>query len=92
VEIKVGRLSKLLRSKEVSGRPKDLEFLRIYRAALGDRFQHLESFDDEDASAQHAGWSAAALDALSVPEPVSLAALAAGAALLLARTRRRRAR
>jgi hypothetical protein len=36
VEIRVGRLTKLLRSKEVSGRPKDLEFLRIYRATLGE--------------------------------------------------------
>jgi predicted nucleotidyltransferase len=34
VEIRVGRLSKLLRSKEASGRPKDLEFLRVYRATL----------------------------------------------------------
>ncbi len=36
VSIKVGRLTKLLRSKEVSGRQKDLEFIRIYRATLGE--------------------------------------------------------
>jgi predicted nucleotidyltransferase len=35
-EVQVGRLTKLLHSKEVSGRRKDLEFLRIYRAALED--------------------------------------------------------
>jgi predicted nucleotidyltransferase len=36
VEIRVGRLTKLLRSKEASGRPKDLEFLRLYRSTLAD--------------------------------------------------------
>jgi hypothetical protein len=30
--IRVGRLEKLLRSKEVAGRPKDVEFLRAFRA------------------------------------------------------------
>ena len=30
--VRVGRLEKLLRSKEVSGRPKDLEFLRAFQA------------------------------------------------------------
>ncbi len=37
--IRVGRLEKLLRSKEVSARPKDLEFLRAFRA---------RAFEDED--------------------------------------------
>jgi predicted nucleotidyltransferase len=37
--VRVGRLEKLLRSKEISARPKDLEFLRSFRA---------RSFDDED--------------------------------------------
>ena len=32
VEVRVGRLEKLLRSKERSGRPKDLEFLRAFEA------------------------------------------------------------
>ena len=32
VEVHVGRLEKLLRSKERSGRPKDLEFLRAFEA------------------------------------------------------------
>lgn len=36
VSIKVGRLPKLLRSKEASGRRKDLEFLRIYGATLSE--------------------------------------------------------
>jgi len=31
--VQVGRLDKLLRSKEASGRPKDLEFLRAFRAS-----------------------------------------------------------
>ena len=32
VEVRVGRLEKLLRSKQTSGRPKDLEFLRAFEA------------------------------------------------------------
>ena len=32
VEVRVGQLEKLLRSKERSGRPKDLEFLRAFEA------------------------------------------------------------
>ena len=36
VEIRVGRLTKLLRSKEASGRPKDVEFLKLYRATLAE--------------------------------------------------------
>ncbi len=32
VEVRVGRLEKLLRSKEAAGRPKDLEFLRAFEA------------------------------------------------------------
>ena len=36
VEVRVGRLEKLLRSKESSGRPKDLEFLRAYEARAED--------------------------------------------------------
>ena len=32
VEVRVGRLEKLLESKERSGRPKDLEFLRAFEA------------------------------------------------------------
>ena len=35
-EVRVGRLEKLLRSKEASGRPKDLEFLRAFAARLPD--------------------------------------------------------
>jgi predicted nucleotidyltransferase len=34
VEVKVGRLEKLLRAKELLGRPKDVEFLRLYAARL----------------------------------------------------------
>ncbi len=34
VEVKVGRLEKLLRAKELAGRPKDVEFLRLYAAHL----------------------------------------------------------
>jgi hypothetical protein len=34
VEVRVGRLEKLLRAKELAGRPKDLEFLRLYAARL----------------------------------------------------------
>lgn len=30
VDIRVGRLDRLLRAKELAGRPKDLEFLRLY--------------------------------------------------------------
>jgi hypothetical protein len=37
--VRVGRLEKLLRSKEVSARPKDREFLRAFQA---------RAFDDED--------------------------------------------
>lgn len=36
LEVKVGRLEKLLRSKELSGRAKDLEFLRLYATRLDD--------------------------------------------------------
>jgi hypothetical protein len=39
VRIRVGRLVKLLRSKEASGRPKDVEFLRAFKA---------RAFEDED--------------------------------------------
>jgi hypothetical protein len=34
VEVRVGRLEKLLRAKERAGRPKDVEFLRLYAARL----------------------------------------------------------
>jgi len=34
VEVKVGRLEKLLRAKELAGRPKDVEFLRLFAARL----------------------------------------------------------
>jgi hypothetical protein len=33
-EVRVGRLQKLLRSKELSGRPKDIEFLRAFSARI----------------------------------------------------------
>ena len=33
-EVRVGRLEKLLRAKERAGRPKDVEFLRLYAARL----------------------------------------------------------
>lgn len=36
VEVRVGRLEKLLRSKELSGRRKDVEFLRMFAARLED--------------------------------------------------------
>lgn len=36
VEVRVGRLEKLLESKQASGRPKDLEFLRAFEARRGD--------------------------------------------------------
>lgn len=36
VEVRVGRLEKLLRSKEASGRPKDLAFLQAFRARVLD--------------------------------------------------------
>jgi hypothetical protein len=36
VDVRVGRLEKLLQSKERSGRPKDLEFLRAYEARAAD--------------------------------------------------------
>ena len=32
--VRVGRLEKLLRAKELAGRPKDVEFLRLYAARL----------------------------------------------------------
>lgn len=41
VEVRVGRLEKLLRSKQASGRPKDLEFLRSFEARPAD--------DEEDS-------------------------------------------
>lgn len=34
VEVRVGRLEKLLRSKELAGRPKDVAFLRLFAARL----------------------------------------------------------
>jgi len=34
VEVRVGRLEKLLRAKELAARPKDIEFLRLYAARL----------------------------------------------------------
>ena len=34
VAVRVGSLEKLLRSKELSGRPKDVEFLRMFAARL----------------------------------------------------------
>ena len=34
VEVRVGRLAKLLRAKEISDRPKDREFLRLFAARL----------------------------------------------------------
>jgi hypothetical protein len=37
LEVRVGRLEKLLRSKQQSGRPKDLEFLRVFEALGGGR-------------------------------------------------------
>ena len=39
VRVQVGRLEKLLRSKELSGRPKDLDFLLAFQA---------RAFDDDD--------------------------------------------
>lgn len=39
VEVRVGRLEKLLSSKQVSGRPKDLEFLRAFEARAGEDFE-----------------------------------------------------
>lgn len=39
VEIRVGRLEKLLRSKELSDRPKDREFLRLFAARLRDEVE-----------------------------------------------------
>jgi hypothetical protein len=36
LEVRVGRLEKLLRSKQESGRPKDLEFLRAFEARGGE--------------------------------------------------------
>ena len=36
VEVRVGRLGKLLRSKELADRPKDRAFLQLYRAGLED--------------------------------------------------------
>ncbi len=37
VTITVGRLAKLLRSKQVAGRPKDRQFLERYRSLLGEK-------------------------------------------------------
>ena len=34
VEVRVGRLDQLLRAKQLAGRPKDLEFLRMFAARL----------------------------------------------------------
>jgi hypothetical protein len=34
IEVRVGRLEKLLRAKERAGRPKDVEFLRMWAARL----------------------------------------------------------
>ncbi len=34
VDVRVGRLDKLLRAEELAGRPKDVEFLRLYPARL----------------------------------------------------------
>jgi predicted nucleotidyltransferase len=34
VEVRVGRLETLLRAKELAGRPKDVEFLRMWAARL----------------------------------------------------------
>jgi predicted nucleotidyltransferase len=34
IPVKVGRLTKLLKSKQLAGRPKDLQFLRRYRALV----------------------------------------------------------
>ncbi len=34
VEVRVGRLEKLLRAKERAGRPQDVEFLSLYAARL----------------------------------------------------------
>jgi hypothetical protein len=34
--VRVGALEKLLRSKELSGRPKDVEFLRMFAARMAD--------------------------------------------------------
>ncbi|HME70418.1 MAG TPA: hypothetical protein VKM54_11200 [Myxococcota bacterium] len=34
IEVRVGRLEKLLRSKELAGRPKDVAFLRLFAARL----------------------------------------------------------
>jgi hypothetical protein len=39
VEIPVGRLEKLLRAKEISDRPKDREFLRLFAARLRDEVE-----------------------------------------------------
>jgi hypothetical protein len=36
LDVRVGRLEKLLRSKELSGRPKDVEFLRMYAARVAE--------------------------------------------------------
>lgn len=37
IEIRVGRLQKLLHAKELAGRPKDLEFLRLFAARFRGR-------------------------------------------------------
>jgi hypothetical protein len=36
LEVRVAKLERLLRSKEIAGRPKDLEFLRLFAARLRD--------------------------------------------------------
>ena len=36
MEIRVGRLERLLRAKELAGRPKDVEFLRMFAARFAD--------------------------------------------------------
>ncbi len=37
VGVRVGRLQKLLQAKEIAGRPKDLEFLRLFAARFRGR-------------------------------------------------------
>ena len=37
IEVRVGRLQKLLQAKEIAGRPKDLEFLRLFAARFRGR-------------------------------------------------------
>ena len=40
IEVRVGQLEKLLRSKQRSGRPKDLEFLRVFEARASEDDEH----------------------------------------------------